>query len=1043
MPLPHLDKQLPWLVLALGLLATWFLQGAAMDAARRNQQDSFVYETSEIKLRVVQRLSAYEGILHGLQGLYAASKRVERNEFHEYVKKLHIADYYPGVQGLGYALIIPAQKKAGHVDALRAEGFPGYTLHPQGKRDLYTSVIYLEPFAGLNLRAFGYDMYAEAVRRAAMDRARDTGELAMSGKVHLMVETGQDVQAGFLMYLPVYRNGSLHETPSERRANLSGWVYAIFRSGDLLHGTLGDQIENIGFEVFDGDSAAPSVQMYDSDSSPGHTYFSSLYKSTQRIEFGGRAWMIRLHSLPVFENKLNVKEANLIRLTGALGSALLALLVWQLVGGRARALGVAEFMENELRESERHFRTVTESANDAIITSNSAGSILNWNAAAQLMFGHTLNGVMGQSLTVLMPERFHNRLNKVLTQMGAGNAARLTRGKILEIVGLHKNGSEFPVEISIAQWDVGEKRFFSAIVRNISARKMAEEALRDSHKDLDRLLNSMVECAYGIDVNGSCTFVNQSFLEKMGYQSEDEVLGKNMHALIHHSRADGSHYPVSECEIYRAFQANHAANVDDDVFWRKDGSAILVEYWSNPVVRDGVVTGSIVTFIEITDRKNSEEAIHRLAFFDPLTQLPNRRLLLDRLHQATAVSTRSGRHGAVLFLDLDHFKIINDTQGHAMGDLLLIEVAHRLQSCVREGDSVARLGGDEFVVVLEDLSVKQDEAVTQAKLVAEKIHEQLNRLYRLNDYECHISSSIGICLFLDHLEDAGELLRQADVAMYQAKKAGRNAIRFFDPQMQAVLEKRVALEADLRQALASQQFRLHYQVQVDSLGKAIGAEALLRWEHPERGLVYPDQFIQLAEETGLIVPIGLWALQTACAQLKSWENDALTRELTLAVNVSARQFRQADFVAQVKQALLDSGVRPSHLKLELTESAAMENVEESIAEMREIKLLGICFSMDDFGTGYSSLQYLKRLPLDQVKIDRAFVSDITGDPDDAAIVLAIIAMAKALKLYVIAEGVETEVQRNFLDKHGCHAFQGYLYSKPVAVEKFEALLKQS
>jgi EAL domain-containing protein (putative c-di-GMP-specific phosphodiesterase class I) len=302
------------------------------------------------------------------------------------------------------------------------------------------------------------------------------------------------------------------------------------------------------------------------------------------------------------------------------------------------------------------------------------------------------------------------------------------------------------------------------------------------------------------------------------------------------------------------------------------------------------------------------------------------------------------------------------------------------------------------------------------------------------------TSSIGIVLFKGYGESIDNLLKYADTAMYQAKSAGRNAIRFYDPKMQAALEARVQLEGELRSALEKQQFRLYYQIQVDSLRRAVGAEVLLRWEHPDRGLVSPLQFIPLAEETGLIIPVGLWVLQTACAQLKSWQNNPLTRDLVLAVNVSAKQFRQSDFVLQVQRALLESGAKASHLKIELTESIVLDNVEDTINKMREIKMLGVSFSMDDFGTGYSSLQYLKRLPLDQIKIDQSFVRDITSDPNDAAIVQTIIAMTEAMGLNVIAEGVETEAQLEFLDKHGCHEFQGYLFSKPVPLPAFEALM---
>jgi diguanylate cyclase (GGDEF)-like protein/PAS domain S-box-containing protein len=531
--------------------------------------------------------------------------------------------------------------------------------------------------------------------------------------------------------------------------------------------------------------------------------------------------------------------------------------------------------------------------------------------------------------------------------------------------------------------------------------------------------------------------VNHAFEVLSGYSAE-EIIGQNPR-ILQSGLHDKAFYQAMWSELLGT--GKWAGEIWDK---RKNGE-LYPKWMTITAVYDEQhrMTHYVGVSSDITQRKQSEQKIHQLAFYDPLTGLPNRRLLLDRLHQAMAVSTRSGRHGALLFLDLDHFKTINDTQGHAIGDLLLVEVAHRLQHCVREGDSVARLGGDEFVVVLEELSHQPDEAATQTELVAEKICNELGQPYMLEDYECHTTPSIGACLFRGHLDSMEDLLKHADVAMYQAKAAGRNAIRFFDPQMQMILEKRAAIEADLRQALARQQFLLHYQAQVDVSGKATGAEVLLRWKHPERGFVFPDQFIPLAEETGLIVPIGLWVLQVACAQLKAWQHDALTRDLTLAVNVSAKQFHQADFVAQVQQVLLESGVKPSLLKLELTESTVLENIQDTIAKMREIKLLGVSFSMDDFGTGYSSLQYLKRLPLGQIKIDRSFVSDITSDPNDAAIVQAIIVMTEALGLNVIAEGVETEAQRDFLDKHGCHAFQGYLFSKPVIVEEFEALLKQA
>ncbi|MCX7193197.1 MAG: EAL domain-containing protein [Proteobacteria bacterium] len=564
--------------------------------------------------------------------------------------------------------------------------------------------------------------------------------------------------------------------------------------------------------------------------------------------------------------------------------------------------------------------------------------------------------------------------------------------------------------------------------------------LHSTQKVLNAVINASPDCISFKDGEGHWLTANEAGLKlfcldnQNYYGKTDLELAAQTHPIYKKS--------FENCLISdeQAWHAHKLTRTEEIVPLPEGGDRVFDVYKIPLFNEDSSRHGLVVIGRDITERKQAEHEIYKLAFYDSLTRLPNRRLMLDRLQHAMAASLRNGHYGAVLFLDMDNFKTINDAQGHATGDLLLIEVARRLQHCVREGDTVARLGGDEFVVLLEEMSSQADVAAAQTELVAEKIRNLLNQPYMLRDYECRTTPSIGICLFRGQQESMGDLLMHADAAMYQAKTAGRNAIRFFDPNMQAALDMRIAMEADLRCAVEKQQFHLYYQVQVNSLGKATGAEVLLRWLNPERGFVFPDQFIPLAEETGLIVPIGLWVLDAACTKLKAWQDSVLTRDLTLAVNVSAKQFRQADFVEQVQRVLLNSGAKPSLLKLELTESTVLENVDDTIAKMREIKLLGVSFSMDDFGTGYSSLQYLKRLPLDQIKIDKSFVLDITSDPNDAVIVQTIIAMTNALGLNVIAEGVETDEQRVFLDKHGCHAFQGYLFSRPVPVEEFEAWL---
>lgn len=451
--------------------------------------------------------------------------------------------------------------------------------------------------------------------------------------------------------------------------------------------------------------------------------------------------------------------------------------------------------------------------------------------------------------------------------------------------------------------------------------------------------------------------------------------------------------------------------------------------------------GLVIVYHDVTDLRLASAEIENLAFYDPLTQLPNRRLLIDRLEQALASSARTAKEGALLFIDLDHFKTLNDTLGHDVGDLLLQQVAQRLTSCVREGDTVARLGGDEFVVILADLSGQAEDAGAQAKTVAQKILNSLDQPYRLATHEYRSTPSIGVTLFSGHHAAIDELLKQGDIAMYQAKRAGRNTVRMFDPAMQAAITARAAMELDLRKALLEREFVLYYQPQVDASGQVTGAEALVRWRHPERGLVSPAEFIPLAEETGLILPLGQWVLETACTQLAAWTSLPQTAHLSLAVNVSAHQFSLPNFVQEVLTVIEQTGVEPTKLKLELTESLLLENAQDIIAKMLALKGKGVSFALDDFGTGYSSLSYLKRLPLDQLKIDRSFVRDILIDPNDAAIARTVVALGKSLGLAVIAEGVETQAQRDFLAANGCLAYQGYLFSPPLPKEDFEAFVR--
>jgi len=542
-----------------------------------------------------------------------------------------------------------------------------------------------------------------------------------------------------------------------------------------------------------------------------------------------------------------------------------------------------------------------------------------------------------------------------------------------------------------------------------------------------------------MDEKGRYQEVNGAFSRITGYTEEE------LKSLTYHDITPDGFHALDE-KLLTALQTHGRYGPDEKEYIHKDGSRIPIQI-SSSLIRgeDGeTYIGSIVE--DIRQRKTAENQIHLLAFYDPLTNLPNRRLLMDRLGQAMAASSRNQQYGAILFIDLDNFKTLNDTRGHDVGDRLLKNVAQRLSNSVREGDTVARLGGDEFVVMLEDLGSIESSAANLTETVAEKISSLINQAHQLEDNlpSYHGSASIGVSLFRGNGDSVDTLLKQADVALYQAKDAGRNAIRFYNGTMQASLEARAHMEHGLRRALAKGEFALYYQPQIDAEKGLTGAEALLRWRPDGGEMVPPDRFIPIAEDTGLILPIGQWVLEQACIQLSRWQAVPDRAHLQLAVNVSARQFRQQGFVQQVKQTLEDCGAGASGLKLELTESLVLDDVEDTIGKMQALRILGVTFSLDDFGTGYSSLAYLQRLPIDQLKIDKSFVHDISennGDPDKTAIISAIISMGQSLRLQVIAEGVETEVQKNVLTRHGCQNFQGYLFGRPMPYDAFNALLK--
>ena len=669
--------------------------------------------------------------------------------------------------------------------------------------------------------------------------------------------------------------------------------------------------------------------------------------------------------------------------------------------------------------------TTLASITEAFVTLDRQCCFTYLNQESERLLRHTTAELQGREIWEVMVNDKHQRLRQELQRaVATGRQAEFEDfypglGKWLEV-------RAYPYVEGLAVY-----------LRDVSTRRKSQEQLMLLETCISRL-NDIVLIAEALparELVPYIVFVNQAFEQHTGY-SRHEVLGQTPRKLL----GPGS----AQDELQRMARSlmRKRPTRSELLIYRKDGSCFWLEL---EVVQVPVTTGELMHWVavgrDITQRKNADQAIHQLAFYDPLTNLPNRLMLLNRLEQVMGQGAHLRPQGALMFIDVDKLKVVNDTLGHHKGDLLLQQVALRLSACVADTDTVARLGGDEFVVLLEDLGDDVAGAARQARRLGEKVLEQLREPFDLGGHQHYTTSSIGVTSLNRAHDSVAEVLKQADLAMYQAKTTGRNSLCFFDPEMQAAVNANAAVSSELHAALRTQQFVLHYQPQINRHGRVTGVEALLRWRHPKRGLVMPADFIPVAEETGLILPLGQWALATACEQLAAWAQSPHAKSLSIAVNVSVRQFRHPDFVDQVIAEIRRTGIKPERLKLELTETLLADGMDVTLARMGTLKALGVTLALDDFGMGYSSLSALKRLPLDQLKIDKGFVSEVLTDPTDAAIARTIITLAHSLKLEVMAEGVENQAQQDFLIAEGCDHFQGYMFAKPLPIEQLEAYLQ--
>jgi diguanylate cyclase (GGDEF)-like protein/PAS domain S-box-containing protein len=781
----HWPTILVTVVALIGLFIVWQL---LQQRREQNLRDIFVHESQRITTKIDERVSAYGQILRSGAGLFAATEKVDRAEWATFVEKLDLDQSYRGIQGVGFSLYIPKLKLAAHQSEMRKLGFPDYVVKPEGDRDEYTSIIYLEPFSGRNLRAFGYDMYSEATRNAAMAHARDVGDVIFSGRVKLVQETKADVQAGLLAYYPVYRNSALTQTIEQRRAALVGWVYSPYRMNDLMAPILAEELDTVRLQIFDGDAVSDAHLLYDSEQGIAAQAVASgdSFTFTQKLELSGRYWTLRYTTLPGFAatQRFSSEWGDLATLL--LVGMLVLGLSGSLIGTRRRAEAIAQQLIGDLRVSEQRYDALfAKSRVPMMLIDPIDGQILEGNAAAADFYGYRLDQLKAMNIgqiNILTSVQIATEMQLAVNEQRAyfNFSHRLADGSIRD------------VEVHSGPIEVHGRHLLYSIVVDVTKRRHAEEAMVQQSQRMSNILWGTGVGTWEWNVQTGETRVNERWAELIGY-TLDELAPVSIATWMKYA------HPDDLAASGAALEKHFAGEIDyyecESRMRHKDGHWIWVLDRGKLVSRtpDRLPEWMAGTHTDITVRKSMEIEIRQLAYFDALTGLPNRRLLNDRLNHAMASSKRNGLYGALMFLDLDNFKPLNDTHGHVVGDLLLIEVAHRLSACVREMDTVARLGGDEFVVMLSELEADKAQATAQAGAVAEKIRATLAEPYHLTvvqsgeeekSVEHRCSASIGLVMFIDHEASQADLLKWADAAMYQAKDTGRNKVSFYlnDPK---------------------------------------------------------------------------------------------------------------------------------------------------------------------------------------------------------------------------------------------------------------------
>ncbi len=1032
-------------ILLVGVISSVVFFFWVLDWEQQRVKASFNALASSYITAIDGEISRHQEAINSVANFHQSLDEANRTAFHAFTSAVLLE--HSDTQALEWVPRVLHGEREEYELRARQAGFNGFhftqlnaagRLAVASKRDEYFPVYYVAPYEG-NERALGFDLASDPVRRKALMQARDSGEIVVSGRIRLVQDENSD-QYGYLMFKPVYK-GVLPLTIAARRVQLRGYASGVFKFEEFVDEALHDSSHNsLDLWIYDQVGSATNELLYFREGTKDKEALSLISLSVTRNELvfetvlnrNGRSWLFIFKPSDRFLSELSSERPWLVLAAGIILTLLAMLFLYR----RERYTQMIEknssLLTQEKNESEQRYMQLFESNNDALFVVeideiSGPGKFIDVNEAMCRRLGYSKKALLQMTPVDINVPGMEVELQACVAHVLAHN------GHLFETVHVTREGREIAVEINIRVLDGQNKLLFIGCARDVTQRRKAHAAQIEAKEwEMEKLSSALEQTADSImitDRYGVIEYVNPAFEGITGY-TRAEASGQTP-AIIKSGRNAGEEYKrlwqaITKGEVYRNVLINR----------KKDGSLYYEEKTISPLKdSDGNITHFISSGKDITDRMQTEERLHHLAYHDILTDLPNRVLLVERISNAIKQSRGAEQRCAVLFIDLDRFKNINDTLGHGVGDLLLQAVPERLLGCVRDRDTVARFGGDEFALLLE--KVPSSDAVAK---VASKLIEVLSRPYLVNNQELYLTASIGISLSPDDSSDANTLIKNADTAMYRAKDTGRNNYQFYSIDMGVRAFERLSLETSLRHAMERDEFELFYQPQIAmESGEVVGAEALIRWHHPDLGLVAPDKFVPLLEDTGLIIDVGEWVINRACKQGSAVVK--LTGSLfRMAVNLSGKQFRDERLIDIVRQAVEVHQFPVSLLDIEITETVLMQDDKVSLANISALKALGAQLSIDDFGTGYSSLSYLKRFPVDIIKIDRTFIRDVTSDSEDAAIVTAVIAMAHSLKLKVVAEGVEDNAQVEFLRHYACDYLQGFLFSQPLPGKELHQLL---